>query len=260
MISKTFRLVVCIITLMSIAPASRAEDREYLEVRLYHLKSAEKAKLFDLTMKDAVLPAMKRLGIGPVGVFAPQKPEEGKEVRYVVRPFNTLEAWATASDKLGGDSEFMAGAKDYLSTDKKDPVFDRVEVSLMAGFKGMPKLEIPELKKKDGGKRIFELRVYESHNELKAKLKVEMFNEGELDVFKKVGLRPVFFGETLAGKNMPNLTYMLVYEDDADKDAAWKAFLAHPDWKAMSGMEKYKDTVSKIIRTFLVATDYSQVK
>ena len=33
---------------------------------------------------------------------------------------------------------------------------------------------------------------------------------------------------------MPNLTYMLVYEDMAARDKQWAAFAADPEWRKLS--------------------------
>jgi len=107
--------------------------------------------------------------------------------------------------------------------------------------------------------RIFELRRYESHNLKAGKLKVEMFNEGEIDIFRKTGMTPVFFGETLIGDHMPNLLYMLTFKDMAERDAAWDRFRVHPDWKKMSAMERYRGTVSNISDTILRPESFSQV-
>ncbi len=71
--------------------------------------------------------------------------------------------------------------------------------------------------------RLLNFRVYESHNERAAKKKIEMFNKGELAIFRRVGLTPVFFGETVVGAAMPNLTYLLVFPDEAGRKAAWNA-------------------------------------
>ena len=47
---------------------------------------------------------------------------------------------------------------------------------------------------------MFEIRIYENHNRIKGDLKVEMSNEGgEIEIFRDVGLHPVFFGKTLVG-------------------------------------------------------------
>jgi hypothetical protein len=126
--------------------------------------------------------------------------------------------------------------------------------SLMQAFEGVPRLEALAR-----GSRIFELRRYESHNIKAGKLKVEMFNQGELAVFRRTGLTPVFFGQTLIGDRMPNLVYMLTFKDMAERDAAWDRFRVDPDWKRMSAMEKYRGTVSNISDTILQPADFSQI-
>jgi len=107
--------------------------------------------------------------------------------------------------------------------------------------------------------RIFELRIYESHTEEKAALKVEMFNRGEMQAMREAGLGPVFFGEALIGDNVPNLTYMLSAADREAHKAHWKEFGSHPVWQRMRKMERYKDSVSKIRSIFLAPTAYSQL-
>ncbi len=121
----------------------------------------------------------------------------------------------------------------------------------------MPRLEVPE--RKD---RMFELRRYESSGEAAGKKKIEMFNElGEIAIFKRVGLTPVFFGETLIGEMRPNLTYMLTFDDMAEHDKNWKAFGSDPEWQRIRTIPEYADAkiVSRITRTFLVPTSFSQI-
>ena len=87
-----------------------------------------------------------------------------------------------------------------------------------------------------------------------------MFNEGgEIALFRKTGLTPVFFGETVVGRNLPNLTYMLAFDDMADRDKRWKVFVADPGWKTLSADPAYKDTVSNITDIILRPTAYSQI-
>lgn len=120
----------------------------------------------------------------------------------------------------------------------------------------MPQIMIPEKKP-----RLFELRRYESHSEMAGKKKIEMFNKSEINIFKRVGLTPVFFGETIIGEMRPNLTYMITFDDMDEHDRNWKVFGSDPDWKKISSMPEYKDSniVSRITRTFLIPTDFSQV-
>ena len=40
--------------------------------------------------------------------------------------------------------------------------------------------------------------------------------------FYETGLHPVFFGETIIGEKLPQLTYMLTFKDMEERDANWK--------------------------------------
>jgi hypothetical protein len=50
---------------------------------------------------------------------------------------------------------------------------------------------------------------------------------------------------------------MVVFDDKAAADESWNNFRAHPDWKTLSAVEKYKGTVSKIHSTWLSPRPYS---
>jgi hypothetical protein len=176
----------------------------------------------------------------------------------VITPLSSPDQLVSISEKMGQDAEFMKKAAAYLGVGKDAAVFSRVESSLLYAFEGMPRLVVP--KKETDSARLFELRVYESHSEMKGKLKVQMFNEGEMGIFKEAGVQSVFFGEAVIGKNLPNLTYMTVYNDEAHRGEVWKKFSAHPKWKEMSKMELYKDTVSKIIAQHMKPLPYSVIQ
>ena len=61
-----------------------------------------------------------------------------------------------------------------------------------------------------------------------------MFHSGEFEIFKKPGFHAVFYGDTLVGSRMPNLTYMLSFADKAEMDAKWDVFRNDPEWKKLS--------------------------
>jgi NIPSNAP len=112
-----------------------------------------------------------------------------------------------------------------------------------------------------GSPRIFNLRVYESHNERAHLKKVEMFRMGELEIFKRVGLNPCFFGHAVAGGRMPNLTYLLEFADEESRAKAWARFREDAEWKRLKAKEGFadRDIVSKITNRVLVPTPYSQM-
>lgn len=92
------------------------------------------------------------------------------------------------------------------------------------------------------------------------KKKIEMFNEGgEIGIFRRTGMSPVFFGETLIGRRMPNLTYMLTFESMAHRDEVWERFRAAPEWHALRDNPAYTNTVSNITDYILEPRGYSQM-
>jgi hypothetical protein len=86
-----------------------------------------------------------------------------------------------------------------------------------------------------------------------------MFNDAEFDIFNRVKLNPVFFGENISGPNLPCLTYMAVFKNMEERDQAWKAFSADPEWQKVSKLPEYANTVSKIYKIFLEPISYSQI-
>lgn len=252
------------LTALTAAPRAAAADtpapaREFYELRLYHLRRGAKQKAFDDFFREASLPAMNRAGIGPVGAFNVAIGPDSPTV-YVLMPHPSLDSFATALDRVRADADYQRLGADFINVPATDPAYVRVESSLLVAFSGIPKLEVPAntAEKKP---RLFELRTYESHSKKANKKKIQMFNEGEIDIFRKTGLRPVFFGETLIGPKLPNLTYMLWFEDMATRDRNWSQFVAHPDWKKLSTTPGYTDPeiVSNISSVFLRPTPYSQI-
>jgi len=240
----------------SLAAATEGDDgkREYFELRRYYLHVGSKKNLLGDFLRKVGIPAMNRIGIEPVGIFTaiygPNSP-----TLYVLLVHKSLDSVVNSASLLMADKEYRKAGADFINAPLSEPAYVRMESSLMVAFKNMPKLEVPEK-----GRQIFELRTYESHSIKAAKKKIEMFNEGgEIAIFKKTGLQPVFFGETLIGPQMPNLTYMLAFDNMADRDKKWGIFSGDPDWKKLRADDAYKDTVSNITDIILRPAPYSQI-
>ena len=234
--------------------AGEVPDKQYLELRLYTVEAGEKRQRLDQFLAKAAVPAWNRVGIEPVGVF---ELADGKRPDlYVLLPHKSLESFATARQRLLADGEFLKAGAPFLDLPKKDPLYRRVESSLMLAFDQCPKVEAAP----KAATRVFQLRTYESHSVKKGQKKIHMFNAGgEIALFRTCGMQPVFFGETLIGAKIPNLTYMLVFENDDARKANWRKFLTSPEWKKLSRMPVYKDTVSGITNIFLRPTPCSQL-
>lgn len=235
---------------------SDADDQQYFEWIRYTLPNRGDKRV-ELYYEQAAVPALNRMGIKDVGVFnvmyGPNDPS-----MYVLIPHDSYESLMTYQEKLLKDTTYMKAAKAYLESAFSDPAYVRIERGLMKAFAGMPKVE--SAKKSIGDERILELRIYESHNYLKGQKKIDMFNNaGEIQVFRDTGLTPVFFGETIFGQLMPNLTYMLAFKDMADRDKNWQSFVSSPGWAAIKDLEEYKDTVSNITDIIMRPAKCSQI-
>ena len=239
------------------AAEATSSNREYYELRIYRMKAGAKCDLLDSYLEKAAIPAWNQLRVKPVGVFTQKEPKDAPAV-YVLIPFPSLDAFVNATARLNSLSGLEQAAQDYLQSPKTNPAFERIDSWLMLAFAGMPKLEQPDYSR-DKKARIFELRTYESHGEVKAVKKVEMFNSGEIDVMRQVGLGPIFYGQALIGPNLPHLTYMLSAENDEAHKSHWGAFGKSPVWNKMKDDPQYAETVSKISNHFLVPTPYSQI-
>jgi hypothetical protein len=247
------------ITNQSQSQTPAASPREYYELRKYHMQTGPQTKLTDSYVADALIPALNRLGIAPVGAFhldiGPETP-----TLYLLLPCTNLETLVTADLRLARDEQFMKVAKPFWSAPATAPAFIRIESSLLIAFEGHPKLTLPASTAKHG-KRVFQLRTYESPSNLDHIRKVEMFHHGEFEIFHNAGFDQVFYGDTLIGPRMPCLTYMLSFPDLADMNAKWKLFGSDPAWKKLSGSPRYgfEQIVSNISNLILSPMPYSQI-
>ena len=236
-----------------------AAGREYYELRIYRLRRGPQQQMIDGFFRDAAIPAMNRLGIKPVGVFNTTI-GPGSPTLYVIAPYPSIESAVTIHDRVAADPEYLQAGAAFINATSAEPAYMRMESFLLGAFAGMPKLELPP-GTAENKPRIFELRTYESHSRKAHRTKMQMFNSAEIAIFRRTGLRAVFFGDTMVGSGMPSLTYMLAFADMEERTRNWAAFVADPEWKKLSTTPGYTDveTVSNITNVILTPTPYSQI-
>lgn len=219
------------------AQAPTASPREFYQLRRYNLMSGPQLKATESYFGDALIPALTRMGMGPIGAF---KLDIGQDTPadYLLIPGTSIEALAELDLRLAKDADFMKAAEPFWNATAAAPAFQRVETSLLAAFEGWPKVTSPA-SAATKGKRIFQLRTYESASNGGHVRKVEMFHSGEFEIFLKAGFHPVFFGDALFASRMPNLTYMLSFADTQELEAKWDAFRNAPEWKKLSTSPRY---------------------
>lgn len=265
-------LIAIFITMPGIVSA---EERQILELRTYELVSSDAEPKLDAYLSEALIPALLRQGLGPIGAFGQSKQtenaiaDEACKVMLLVSGPN-VDSVTGAEAKLATDAVYQQAASDYLETPADEPLVARIQSELLRSFECWPKVTVPSQaaspqqasapkQNSEANSRLFELRIYESPTEKRGQLKVEMFNSGEVPIFLDSGVMPVFMGQALIGDKMPNLTYMTVYDNEAARASAWKRFMAHPDWQVLKKVEKYEGTVSKIYKSDWLPKPYSQL-
>ena len=227
------------------------QGKELYEWRVYELMRGQGA--LDNFLSKSLIPALNRLGVKKVGAFGEIGKSEPPTV-YVLIPYTSFEDYIKINQALKSDKEFEKASEEYNKIPVEQPVYARYDASLMIAFDGLPKMIVPE-----SGPRIFELRTYQGYSEDAVKRKIKMFNDEEFAIFNRVKLNPVFFGEQIAGPDLPALTYMVTFKNMEERDKAWKAFGPDPDWQRVSKDPQYANTVSRIYKTFLEPLSYSQV-
>jgi hypothetical protein len=243
------------------ALASEAQEmpqqkpQEFYQLRTYTLRTGPQLALTQGYFERALIPALNRLQMSPVGAF---KLDVGLETPtyFVLIPSSSVEALVALDVTLGKDADYVKAASGFRDAPASAPAFVRAERSLLSAFSGWPKLMAPKKQK-----RIFQLRTYESPSQVAHARKVQMFNEAEIRIFTQTGLNPVFFGDTVIGTRMPSLTYMLTFSDIAELTAHWSAFSSNPEWKELSHRPGNTDPeiVSNISNLYLSPLSCSQI-
>ncbi|HPA21328.1 MAG TPA: NIPSNAP family protein [Verrucomicrobiae bacterium] len=227
--------------LAGVAQGAERVGQPYIELRKFVFETEAQRAAFDEMMGGSGIAAFNRMGINPVGVFCDEK---SFSPVHLLLPHPNAESALNLVANLLADSAYAQKAAPFIDAPKAALPYKEVEAWLLRAFQKMSRVERPATTPG----RIFQLRIYESPSIQTAAKKVEMFEKaGEMEIFREVGLAPVFFGQTLFGSKMPNLTYMLGFESEDAMKAAWGRFREHPGWLKLKAMPEYAD--SRIIRT-----------
>jgi len=242
------------------AGAAGGAPNSFLEIRAYRLHNSFEEQFSHLSdyLRTAYQPAAAHAGAKLIGAFntyiGPDSPSLISITQYA-----SLGAMQGALATLAADERYQ-GQLGSLGGEAGFPYL-RIESSLLRCFDGMPEPALADPNDKRPA-RIFEFRTYESHTLATLARKVQMFNQGEIAIFQKVGMRPVFFGETLVGPRQPNLMYMLAFDDLAAREKLWHDFGSDPDWKKLSSQPGLSDAqvVSNISNVILRPLSFSLIR
>jgi hypothetical protein len=240
------------------AAAQAAPRNAIMELRYIRMRNGPQVQRTTDFLSKYALPAMQRAGIQRAGFFNALIGENAPFVLSVTS-YPSLNDFGRLQGRVLADKDFQKGWDEYNSMSELS--FIRVENSLLYGFDTMPDIEAPPVEEKRAP-RIFELRTYQSNNFKAGLRKIKMFDDGEIAIFRRLDMRPVFFGQTIVGNDLPNLTYMLAFDDLAHRERAWRAFGGDPEWQKLRAMPGLSDAeiVSNISSAILRPMPFSPIR
>jgi hypothetical protein len=240
------------------AASAAAAGNSLYHLLYFQMRQGTQGSRTQKYLSDVWMPAARRSGIGPMGFFSPMFGERSPYILAVVS-YPSFTALESVASQFASDKEFVKGSEEYNSI--QDPPYVRLESELLRAFDGSPALEVPPTDPKRPA-RIFEMRTYESLNEITVRRKAKMFDDGEAGIFRRLGMSPVFFGVALFGRNLPKLTYMLSYDDMAAREKLWRAFGSDPEWQKLRVQPGLSDAeiVSNISNPILRPLQFSPIR
>lgn len=235
---------------LPVQPSVNKKTKEIYEWQVYTLTGGGDS--IDLFYRETLIPAYNRKKIA-VAAFKPFKRGE-KEQRYFLFIYPDITTYHQMKKKIWEDKAFSKAAQSFYDTTAASPIYSNLETYLCEAFD-----KIPVHRNPDPSRTLFEIRIYWSPNEEANRRKVRMFNVDEIDIFDKVGINSVCYGDILAGPRMPALMYLTWYKDESTRAAAWKEFGGHPDWKRIKNLPEYAHTATNNQSIFLSPLPYSQL-
>jgi hypothetical protein len=214
--------------------------RSFLELATWRLHNSdeEQSKRVAEFLQGGLFPAVTRAGAKPVAALSNLIGPDGPSLFSIVE-YPSLAAMQNTLAALATDKEYEK-ASQALASGAGMP-FVTMESSLLQSLNVLPQAATAD-DASTRKPRIFELRTYQSQSMAARVKKIGMFNNGEIATFQRLGMRPVFIGESIVGPRQPNITYMLSFDSLAEREKLWSAFGSDPEWKKLSAPPELKDS------------------
>jgi len=241
----------------SASPAAGEKRTRFYLVQKFDLKQGDQPGRLDEFFSKLLLPALNKVHSGPKiyldAQIAPHMPQ-----KVAIYGFESLQHFEDVHTKMMGNKEFARAAEEFEKGIEQGA--EQQTNILLEAADYSPEIEIPKEPRKTS--RIFELRVYHSPTYRQLKALHERFAGPEIRIFHRVGVHPILYSSTIIGPAMPNLVYLIPFDSLAEREKAWAAFGADPEWQTVrkESVAKYGQ-ISQISNISLYrATAYSPVR
>lgn len=236
--------------------ADEKKTRVYL-LETFDLRHGTQLNRIHDYLSKAAVPTLKKLHTGPKLVLeamvAPHMPQVA-----VILGFQSIEDMWNVRTRLLADEDLQKAFDEWQNG--PEPPFEQQTNVLLEATGYSPEIVAPAPAPKTP--RIFELRVYHSPTYRQLNALHNRFEGPEIKIFQRVGVNPILYSSTIIGPNMPNLTYLIPFDDLAAREKAWNAFGADPEWVKVrrESIEKHGQVASVIQIALYKAAPYSPVQ
>jgi len=245
-------------TLMPASPLNQSNPQtRYYILHQYFLKNGTQLGRLHDYLGKSLLPVLEKKLPGPKIVMqalvAPHMPQLA--AIYGVR---SVEDYIGLHETLMADKEF-ARALDAWEKGPEPPS-EHYASWLLKATDYSPEVKPPA--KPPQAPRVFELRTYHSPSLWQLRALHERFAGPEIKIFHRVGVHPLFYSETVFGPLKPNLTYLIPFDNLAEREKAWARFGADPEWHKVrqESIDRSGQIASIIQISLYTPTDYSPIR
>ncbi len=206
------------------AASAAGEKTRYYTIETLFLRNGDQGGRLADFMTKGFLPAARKAHPGPMlfleAVVAAHVPQ-----------FVTIMGFGSAGEALSLYTRLhqQEGYSEAVATWESGPnePYESTSLTLLEAADYSPAIQAPEPGK---APRVFELRTYHAPTWRQLAALNERFAGPEIRIFHRSAIRPLFYASTVFGANLPNLTYLIPFDDLAAREKAWSVFAANPEW------------------------------
>ncbi len=239
------------------ADAAPGKRTSFFLLENYYLKNGTQPGRIHDFFSQARLPALNKVHSGPK-IFLEALVASHMPQAAVILGFQSLDEMPALGAKLDADKDYTRALETWESAPEQP--YEHMSATLLAATNYCP--EVKPLAEPPKSPRIFELRVYHSPTWRQLKALHERFAGPEVRIFQRVGVHPILYSSTMIGPSLPNLTYVIPFATLAEREKAWSAFGADPEWVKVrkESIERHGQISSVMQISLYRATPYSPIR
>ena len=235
--------------------AAAGKHTQFYMLETYQLKNGSQVGRIHEFLGKGLLPALNKVHSGPkifleatIGPHVPQ-------VAAIIG-FSSMEEIWHVHNEVNANAEVAKAVEKWESD--PEPAFEQQTNTLLQAADYSPEVQASTREQP----RLFELRTYHSPTWKQLHALHERFAGPEIKIFHRSGIYPILYTSTMIGANMPNLTYLIPFDNLAAREKAWDAFTADSEWAKVrkESIDRHGQIASVIQVSFFKATAYSPVK